>query len=66
VLDHDVALPYGETVYNPMRVLVEGSSRCEVVFTLRRRADMSDEELERDAPAIVADLATLKQLLESR
>jgi hypothetical protein len=36
------------------------------VFTLRRRADMSDEELERDAAAIVADLATLKQLLESR
>jgi hypothetical protein len=65
VLDHDVTLPSGETVYNPMRVIADGSSRCDVVFTLRRRAGMSDEELERDAAAILADLARLKQLLES-
>jgi hypothetical protein len=65
VLDHDVTLPSGERVYNPMRVIADGSSRCEVVFTLRRRG-MSDSELERDAAAVLADLATLKRLLESR
>lgn len=64
VLDHQVTLPSGETVYNPMRVIrdVDG---CEVVFTLRQRPDMTDEEFERDAAAVVKDLATLKSLLET-
>jgi hypothetical protein len=30
VLDHDVTLPSGETIYNPMRVIPDGSG-CEVV-----------------------------------
>ncbi len=30
VLDHDVTLPSGETVYNPMRVIADGTG-CEVV-----------------------------------
>lgn len=63
ILDHDVTLPSGETVYNPMRVIAEGSG-CEVVFTLRRRPGMSDEDFVRDAEAVTADLATLKRLLE--
>ena len=33
VLDHDVTLPSGETVHNPMRVIPDGDG-CEVVFTL--------------------------------
>ena len=33
VLDHDVTLPSGEVVYNPMRVIPDGHG-CEVVFTL--------------------------------
>ena len=62
VLDHDVRLPSGETVYNPLRVLrhPEGS---EVVFTLRQ-LDMSDDEFERDAAMVQADLNRLKALLE--
>lgn len=65
VLDHDVTLPSGETVHNPMRVIADGAG-CEVVFTLRRRAGMSDEGFARDADAVAADLATLKRTLEER
>lgn len=65
VLDHEVTLPSGEAFYNPMRVVPDGDA-CEVVFTLRRQQGMTDEEFERDAAAVAADLATLKRLPESR
>ncbi|HKG48883.1 MAG TPA: SRPBCC family protein [Actinomycetales bacterium] len=64
VLDHDVTLPTGQTFNNPMRVLVHGDG-CEVVFTLRRLPGVSDEEFERDASAVAADLARLKRVLEA-
>jgi hypothetical protein len=64
VLDHDVTLPTGETVYNPMRVIGDGDG-CEVVFTLRQRPDMSDEEFQRDADSVAQDLATLRTLVEA-
>ncbi|MGO4750240.1 SRPBCC family protein [Streptomyces sp. 2MCAF27] len=63
VLDHDVTLPSGETVYNPVRVIADGTG-CEVVFTLRRQPDMSDEDFQRDTDAVTRDLATLKQVME--
>ena len=63
VLDHAVRLPSGEVVDNPVRVLVHPDG-AEVVFTLRQD-DASDEELERDAGLVAADLATLQALLES-
>ena len=64
VLDHDVTLPTGAVVTNPLRVLAhpEGS---EVVFTLRQ-LDMSDEEFERDAAMVDADLSRLKAILEGQ
>lgn len=65
VLDHDVTLPSGEIVYNPMRVIPNGEG-CEVVFTLRRLPGMSEEEFARDAGLVAADLARLKRVLESR
>lgn len=65
ILDHDVTLPNGETVCNPMRVIADGAG-CEVVFTLRRQEGATDEEFERDASAVSGDLATLKGVLESR
>lgn len=65
VLDHEVTLPSGETIYNPMRVIADGSG-CEIVFTLRRQASMSDEELARDAEAVYADLGALKRVLEQQ
>jgi hypothetical protein len=63
ILDHDVTLASGETVYNPMRVIADGN-RSEVVFTVRRLAGMSDDEFDRDAGLVAADLARLKRVLE--
>ena len=63
VLDHDVSLPSGEVVYNPMRVIADGDG-CEIVFTLRRREGVTDEEFAADAQAVAADLARLKRLME--
>jgi hypothetical protein len=64
VLDHVVVLPSGDRVYNPMRVIPLGDV-SEVVFTLRRQPEMSDEAFERDEAAIRADLRTLKAVLEA-
>ena len=63
VLDHEVTLPSGEVIYVPMRVLPDADG-CEVVFTVRRLPDMSDEELARDAGLVQADLTRLKHVLE--
>jgi uncharacterized protein YndB with AHSA1/START domain len=63
VLDHEVRLPSGDVVHNPLRVLPYGDA-CEVVFTLRQLPGMSEEEYERDAAMVTADLARLKSLLE--
>ncbi|QIK76638.1 SRPBCC family protein [Nocardioides piscis] len=65
VLDHDVTLPSGQVVHNPLRVIADGS-RCEVVFTLRQRPETSDEEFERDADAVARDLTALKSVVETR
>lgn len=65
VLDHDVRLPSGETVYNPMRAIADDADGCEVVFTVRRRPGMTDADFERDADTVAADLARLKRVLEA-
>jgi hypothetical protein len=41
VLDHDVTLPSGDIVHNPMGVIPDGNG-SEVVFTLRRLTTMTD------------------------
>jgi hypothetical protein len=66
VLDHDVTLPTGQTVRNPMRVIpgADGAGAL-VVFTLCRQPGMSDADFADDAAAVSADLAKLKQILES-
>ncbi|CRZ14527.1 SRPBCC family protein [Mycolicibacterium neworleansense] len=68
VLDHVVRLPSGEAVYNPMRVIPAGldATACEVVFTVRQRPGMTDEQLEADVAAVTADLETLRRLLEGQ
>ncbi|MGV3592808.1 MAG: SRPBCC family protein [Gammaproteobacteria bacterium] len=63
VMDHDVELPSGLVVHNPMRVVPNGNG-SEFMFTLLRQPGMSDEEFEQDARAIDTDLRTLKRLLE--
>lgn len=65
VLDHAVVLPDGTRMLNPMRALPDGDDECEVVFTLRRRPEMTDDDLARDAAAVTGDLRALKQVLES-
>lgn len=64
VLDHIVTLPSGESVYNPLRVIPDGNA-SEVVFTLRQRPGMTDEEFTQDADSVRADLASLKSILEA-
>ena len=63
VLDHEVTLPSGEVIYNPMRVVPHGKG-SEVIFSLRRLPEMTDEEFERDAGLVRADLTRLKHVLE--
>jgi len=65
VLDHYVTLPSGEVLYIPLRVIADGRT-CEVVFTVRRRPGMTDEDFAADAGAVAADLTRLKQVLEGR
>jgi len=63
VLDHDVTLPGGAVVHNPLRVLVHPQG-SEVVFTLRRLEGVSEADFEADARAVAADLQRLRALLE--
>jgi hypothetical protein len=53
----------GVEVYVPMRVLANGSG-SEVVFTLFRLPDMSDEKYAEDMQLVERDLRGLKDILE--
>jgi hypothetical protein len=64
VLDHEVTLPTGGVIYNPMRVVAHGDG-CEVVFSLRRLPEMTDQDFARDEGLVQADLNRLKQVVES-
>ncbi len=63
VLDHYVTLASGVEVYVPMRV-VPNSTGSEILFTLFRSPDMSDEAFTEDARLVEQDLRTLKIVLE--
>ncbi len=63
VLDHDVTLPSGQRVHNPLRIIKNGDG-SEVVFTLYRLPSMSERDFIRDAAMVEKDLRTLKALLE--
>lgn len=65
VMDHDVTLPNGTTVSNPMRVSPCGDAGSVITFVLVRQPGMSDTAFDSDAVQIQADLRTLKQHLES-
>ena len=64
VLDHEVTLPSGVTVHNPMRVMPRPDGRSELIFTVFRRPEMSDADFERDAQAVERDLRALAKWLE--
>lgn len=61
VLDHDVTLPSGTVVTNPVRVLAHPAG-AEVVFTVRQ-IELSDAEFARDVEMVAADLDRLADLL---
>jgi len=64
VLDHYLTLNSGEVIYVPLRVIADAGG-AEVVFTVRRRPGMTDEEFKADGAAVAADLARLKRVLEA-
>jgi hypothetical protein len=64
VLDHWVSPKPGLQIYIPMRAIANGSG-CELIFTLFRLPDMTDEKFSADAEWVMRDLTTLKNLLEA-
>ena len=64
VLDHWVSLKPGVQIYIPMRVIANGNG-SELIFTLFRLPDMSDEQFSADAEWVMRDLTSLKNLLEA-
>lgn len=64
VLDHRVSLAPGVDIYIPMRVIANGDG-SEVVLTLIRLPDVTDEQFASDAEWVERDLRALKALLEA-
>ncbi len=64
VLDHVVTLPDGKSILIPMRVVANGDG-SEVIFTLFRLPEMSDEQFEKDAGMVDSDLRILKDVMEA-
>lgn len=58
VLDHDVTLPSGTIVTNPVRVLAHPNG-AEIVFTVRQ-IELTDDEFARDIELVAADLERLE------
>lgn len=63
IIDHKVKLPDGTQVYNPLRVIENGKG-SEVIFTLYKMPDKTEEEFNADANLVKADLKVLKDILE--
>lgn len=57
ILDHDVTLPSGTVVTNPVRVLPHPEG-AEVVFTVRQ-IELDDDAFARDVALVAADLERL-------
>lgn len=64
IIDHQVRLPNGEAVSNPMRV-IPNHKGCEFIFTLFEMPGRTQEEIEADAAAVLADLRNLKRIMET-
>jgi hypothetical protein len=65
VLDHTVITASGAEIYVPMRVIANGQG-SEILLTLFRLGDITDEQFERDAEWVNRDLRTLKTLMEPK
>jgi len=64
VADHYVTPAPGVEFYVPMRVLPNGPSGSELMLTLFRQPNMSDQEFRRDIDMVTRDLHVLKRILE--
>ena len=62
IVDHHVTVPTGAVVYVPFRVVANGQD-AEVLFTIFRLADMTDERFEADVAMVQKDLGNLRQAL---
>ena len=63
IIDHEVTLPSGEKVYNPVRIL-SNNKGSEAIFTLFRLPGKTDKEYKEDGEAVLADLKKLKDIME--
>lgn len=64
VMDHVVEPGDGAAIAVPMRVVANGEG-AEVVLTLYRQPDMTDEHFAADIKLIMHDLRALKRLVEA-
>ncbi|TKV26370.1 SRPBCC family protein [Arthrobacter sp. NamB2] len=64
VLDHDVTLPSGTVVTNPVRVLPHPDG-SEIIFTVRQ-IELDDDEFARDIDLVAADLERLEHQIIQR
>lgn len=65
VLDHWVFPGPDQVIYIPMRVIRNGTG-CELVFTLFRLPEMTQEKFDADAEWVMRDLQAAKRYLEDR
>ena len=65
VLDHDVTLPNGTVVHNPLRVMPNGDGST-VVFSVLQQPGMKADAFANDVKHVEKDLMTLKSLLEKK
>jgi hypothetical protein len=63
VMDHFVDVGDGAEIHVPLRVVQNGAG-AEVILTLYRQPDMSEERFAADIKLINRDLKTLKALME--
>lgn len=66
VVDHYVTPPQGPVVYVPLRVVANGPSHSEVMFTVFRQPGMSDADYDADLALVRQDLAGLQRVLEKK
>ena len=64
IVDHYVTPEDAEEIYIPMRVVRNGDG-ADVVFTLFKQEEMSDEQFANDEKHVQKDLNSLKKLLEA-
>lgn len=65
IIDHQVTLANGNTIYNPMRV-ISNNKGCEFIFTLFWMTGRSETEFNEDAKAVTNDLHKLKEIMEGK